>query len=432
MLTSMAICRLGASNFKSFRQLDAPLQPFQVLIGANAAGKSNFVQIFRLLRDVIQDGLEDAVSQQGGFSYLQNLRLDRSQPARIDLVLDDEHYLPILSRDNQPLGLKIEATEYSLSLCPGPAGALKGLDVKEQLTYRGLWFLDEAARADISSVKQAVERGQYRPPDLDRPLHPIGPGTFTRRRSDGRTEQEMAIPEPHGMWSRLEVLSGASLLQHVPGFVYEKGKLKLFEGGAILDINPKLSKMAIPLAGKSRLSEDGGNLALILNRILSDAGDRRQFLNLLRYVLPHVADVRLDRVGDNLVVNLSETFAADTYVPAAFLSDGTIQLCALIVALYFDARDPLLIEEPDRNIHPRIISRLIEMMRDASRHKQIIVTTHNPEMVRHAGLDSLLLVSRDGDGFSQISRPADREEVRTFLAHEMGVEDLYIQDLLGS
>jgi len=77
-----------------------------------------------------------------------------------------------------------------------------------------------------------------------------------------------------------------------------------------------------------------------------------------------------------------------------------------------------------------LISRITAMMKDASRQKQIIVTTHNPEVVRHADIDDILLVSRSEDGFSTISRPADSEEVKMFLQNEMGLEELFVGNLL--
>jgi hypothetical protein len=70
------------------------------------------------------------------------------------------------------------------------------------------------------------------------------------------------------------------------------------------------------------------------------------------------------------------------------------------------------------------------MMKDASQKKQIIVTTHNSEIVKHMDLENLLLMSRDEKGFSMISRPADKEEVKTFLKNEIGIEELYVQNLL--
>jgi predicted ATPase len=73
----------------------------------------------------------------------------------------------------------------------------------------------------------------------------------------------------------------------------------------------------------------------------------------------------------------------------------------------------------------------MRMMKEASEKKQVMITTHSTEVVKHAAVDDLLLISRDSEGYSIISRPGDKEEVRTFLANEIGIEDLYVQNLLG-
>jgi len=70
-------------------------------------------------------------------------------------------------------------------------------------------------------------------------------------------------------------------------------------------------------------------------------------------------------------------------------------------------------------------------MKEASQHKQIIVTTHNPEIVKYADLEDILLIARDNEGLSTISRPAEKEEIKTFLKNEIGIEELYVQNLLG-
>jgi len=70
------------------------------------------------------------------------------------------------------------------------------------------------------------------------------------------------------------------------------------------------------------------------------------------------------------------------------------------------------------------------MMKDASRKKQIIVTTHNPEIVKYAGLENILLISRNNEGFSVISKPIEKEQVKIFLQNELGIDDLYVQNLL--
>jgi predicted ATPase len=106
-------------------------------------------------------------------------------------------------------------------------------------------------------------------------------------------------------------------------------------------------------------------------------------------------------------------------------------MIALIVALYFEKEEGLtIIEEPERNIHPALFSKIVEMMKEASQNKQIIITTHNPEIVKYADIQNLLLLSRDEEGFSVISRPEDKEEVKTFIKNEIGVDELFIKNLL--
>jgi predicted ATPase len=117
-------------------------------------------------------------------------------------------------------------------------------------------------------------------------------------------------------------------------------------------------------------------------------------------------------------------------LPASLISDGTINITALIIALFFEKKPLTIIEEPERNIHPYLISKVVEMMKDASNNIQILVSTHNPEIVKLADLENLLLISRDKEGFSVISRPSEKENVKTFLKNEIGIEELYIQNLL--
>jgi len=200
---------------------------------------------------------------------------------------------------------------------------------------------------------------------------------------------------------------------------------------SIYDFDPKLPKQAIPITGKMDLEEDGSNLAIVLRSILEDQEQHRKFLNLLKDVLGFVDGLRVMPLADrSLLFALQETYTQDEFLPASFISDGTIHVVALIIALYFDDNPVVIIEEPERNIHPFLIARVVDMLEEASEKKQIIVTTHNPEVVKHAGVENILLVSRDKEGFSTITRPRDSEEVAVFLRNEIGIEDLFVQDLL--
>ncbi|HTA67076.1 MAG TPA: AAA family ATPase [Bryobacteraceae bacterium] len=64
---SETIQKLTIEGFKSIRKLeDFELRSLNVLIGANGAGKSNFVSFFRLLRELIEQRLQVAVATEGG------------------------------------------------------------------------------------------------------------------------------------------------------------------------------------------------------------------------------------------------------------------------------------------------------------------------------------------------------------------------------
>lgn len=131
----------------------------------------------------------------------------------------------------------------------------------------------------------------------------------------------------------------------------------------------------------------------------------------------------------SLIFTMREKYYND-YLPASLLSDGTISLISLIIALYFEKRPLAVFEDPGRNIHPSLVAKIVSMMEEVSDQRQVIVTTHNPQIVKYAALEALLLISKDGRGFSTISRPAHREDVKTFLENDIGIDDLFSQGLL--
>jgi predicted ATPase len=64
---STTIDKLTIEGFKSIRKLeDFELRPLNVLIGANGAGKSNFVSFFYLLRELIEQRFQTAVATKEG------------------------------------------------------------------------------------------------------------------------------------------------------------------------------------------------------------------------------------------------------------------------------------------------------------------------------------------------------------------------------
>ena len=72
----MIINRLIAKNWRNFQQIDVNLSERQFVVGANASGKSNLLDIFRFLRDMVKaegGGFQKAVKDRGGVPKIRNL-----------------------------------------------------------------------------------------------------------------------------------------------------------------------------------------------------------------------------------------------------------------------------------------------------------------------------------------------------------------------
>lgn len=62
--------KVRIAGFKSIRDQEVTLEPLNLLIGANGAGKSNFIGIFRLLNELVSANLQVTVAKAGGADKL--------------------------------------------------------------------------------------------------------------------------------------------------------------------------------------------------------------------------------------------------------------------------------------------------------------------------------------------------------------------------
>ena len=69
-------------------------------------------------------------------------------------------------------------------------------------------------------------------------------------------------------------------------------------------------------------------------------------------------------------------------------------------------------------------------MNEISRKKQLIITTHNPELLKHVKLENIYFISRNKSGFSNITKPIDNEIVKPFI-EELGIDEVFIDNYLG-
>ena len=64
------ITKVWAKNFRSIEHAELELDPLTVLVGPNASGKSNLLDILGFLSDAARDGLKTAITRRGGIDYI--------------------------------------------------------------------------------------------------------------------------------------------------------------------------------------------------------------------------------------------------------------------------------------------------------------------------------------------------------------------------
>ena len=107
--------------------------------------------------------------------------------------------------------------------------------------------------------------------------------------------------------------------------------------------------------------------------------------------------------------------------PALNVSDGTLRMLGLLLAVYQLGRASVLgIEEPEATVHPAVTEQILEVLQDASRQRQILVTTHSPDLLDFKDVDEeqVRVVTNPQNAtvvapLSETSRKAVREHLFT-------------------
>jgi predicted ATPase len=86
------ITRIEIENFKSIKSIDIKLNKLNILIGANGAGKSNFINFFELLYNIYNQNLQTYTSSKGGADNLLNYGSKESSNMNGKIYFDNTNY----------------------------------------------------------------------------------------------------------------------------------------------------------------------------------------------------------------------------------------------------------------------------------------------------------------------------------------------------
>ena len=95
------------------------------------------------------------------------------------------------------------------------------------------------------------------------------------------------------------------------------------------------------------------------------------------------------------------------------LSDGTKRLFYLFTSIYTTSESTIAIEEPELGIHPDQLYKLMDFLKEQSKEKQIIITTHSPDVLNILGADELdrIIVTKNDNEKGTIMRKLQAPQI---------------------
>ncbi|HEX3557414.1 MAG TPA: AAA family ATPase [Thermoanaerobaculia bacterium] len=165
------------------------------------------------------------------------------------------------------------------------------------------------------------------------------------------------------------------------------------------------------------LLEDASNLGLVLNDLQNRLDTKRLLLEKLKLLYEEVEDVTTKVQGGTIQIFFHEkNLDSRKPISAAWLSDGTLHyLCLLTILLHPEPPPLICLEEPELGLHPDILPKVADLLIDASRRTQLIVTTHSETLVSRLSEvpEAVVVCERDDQGTHL--RRLEPEKLRIWL-----------------
>jgi predicted ATPase len=355
---------IRVENWRNFGKIEVPLQRRAFIVGPNASGKSNFLDLFRFLHDIVSvgRGFELAVQSRGGVSGLRSLFARRYSDIHISVNIGVDEYPAVwqyelrFNQDNlqRPVirGEKVMCDHATLLERPNE----RDRSDPEQLTQTYLQQVN--VNKEYREVAEFFAQVRY--------LHIVPQLVREPDRSVGRKD------DPYGGDFLEQIARTPEKTQ--------TSRLKRIEDAL---------KVAVPQLD-----------ALELNR--DPVKGKPHLRGKYQHWRPQGA------------WQTEEQF-----------SDGTLRLLGLLWAT-LDGTGPLLLEEPELSLHPEVIRYIPQMFARIQRRsgRQVIATTHSTELLREGvGLNEVVLLGPSQEGTSA-KTAGEFDEVKELLNGGINLADI--------
>ena len=356
---------ISLRNFKSFRRVDLRLDRMNLLVGANASGKSNFLDALRVLQGIgngftvneILDGKPESATS-GRWEGIRG----RSAGACLEGKKRHRSF-SIAARGKESsrsptTGLRREdgsgtSWDYSISVSP-----ITGRVTHERLV--GEWPLYDSTESDSGDVRDPVMEVRYHRGMPERPPHLW----LERSRPVLRQFQTNNGVLPEDAAAAAKVADQLADVQRVHP-------------------SPDVLRGYSQAREVRRLGERGENFAALVDTICADPAAKEAYLEWMRELRPEeVDDVRTLKGALGEPIFMLREGGRDFAAPV--LSDGTLRFAAMVATLFQpDLPRLMTIEGIENGVHPGRARLLVELLRRKAEQgdAQVVATTHSPSVL---------------------------------------------------
>lgn len=357
----MLITRLKLKNWRNFREVDVPLGPRAYLIGANASGKSNLLDLFRFLRTLAQTeggGLQKALKERGGLTKLRSLHARKDPEVRIEVELSDS------------MAAEVPTWRYVLAFKSEGKGQQRVLISEERVEHLGQELLNRPNQDDLQDLQRLTQ---------------------THLEQINNNEPFRAL---------VEDFSATTYLHLVPQLLKHGGEIS----ARVMENDPFGQGLMQRIAQTNKRTREAR-----LRRIAQALAQAVPLFSELRFAQDEVTGLW------HLEANFTHWRVHGSWQKEDQFSDGTLRLIGLLWALQ-EGDGLLLLEEPELSLNdgivqhiPLMIDRVLRGLKKPASARQVLISTHSEALLSQVNDPQSVLLIEPGVNGSTVRQPVSDE-----------------------
>ena len=406
------VIRLEALRYRSLRYISQELGPYQVLVGPNASGKSNLLDVVAFLGDLLRTGLETAIlgDERSGIPlratdgrHLVWMNQGNSFELAVEMAIPDEVRSRLRNGNHSTCRFEVAV---DVSRAP-------------RLTVETLWLKPDAGTQPVEPPQRSLFPEIFDPPDsVVRAPRARAPKGWRKVVSRGEAPEAVTFRSETTEWrSPFHIGAEDSALAALPGD-NERFPVAVWFREALRDtrrivLSSERMRRPCPPVRQRRYLPDGSSLPHVVHALETDHPEsHKRWIKHLREALPGLVRVTTREREEDRHRYLVLHYESGLKAPSWVVSDGTLRLLALTLLAYLPGlRGLFLIEEPENGIHPRALETVLQSLSSVYR-AQILLATHSPVVARMTDKKQLLCVARTDEGGTDVVSGAEHPVLR--------------------